>query len=53
MNADAYKEVRDEIDSLLRVYAEDLQQDPRVVNPLKEARDAANTRYTDAIKEKA
>lgn len=44
MSTDEYKEVADELDSLLRVYTID---DERISRPLKEAVQSARTRYND------
>lgn len=48
MTADEYQEIRDEIDSLMRVYP--LADDPRLLAVVKDAREIADTRFKDAPK---
>lgn len=51
MSTDDYKEIADELDSLIRAYRDPLNLDPRVLNPLTEALQVCRTRYHDAVKE--
>ena len=48
VNVEAYKEMLEDLEWFLRCFRTELNHEPRILNPLKEARDAAKTKYDDA-----
>ena len=46
--AEVYKELMQELDWFMRTFRDELNREPRILNPVKEARDAAKTKYDDA-----
>jgi hypothetical protein len=47
VNPDELKEMRDDLDNFIRDHRDALNHEPRILNPVKEARDAAATKYRD------
>ena len=48
MDSEDLKSLLTDLDYVVRSHRDVLDQEPRILNPLQEARDAAKTRYDDA-----